>query len=178
MDFINNRQLAENKLILLYIIDRVGVPISNLQIAKIILENKYMNYFLLQEFLNELSNDGLLRAEIKENKTYYTITESGRQNLSYFPNLIPEGIKSSINDTIPEIKKRIKNETLITADFVQEGNEGFTVICKVNEDNFSLMDLRIAVGTKNDARTICNNWKKHSQAIYSEIINSLLKERD
>ena len=50
----NNRQLAENKLILLYIIDKLEIPVSNLQMTKIILENKIMNYFLLQQYLDEL----------------------------------------------------------------------------------------------------------------------------
>ncbi|HPD01451.1 MAG TPA: DUF4364 family protein, partial [Acetivibrio sp.] len=31
---------------------------------------------------------------------------------------------------------------------------------------------------KNDARRICENWKKNSQTIYSEIIESLLKDRN
>jgi len=32
-------------------------------------------------------------------------------------------------------------------------------------------------GNENDARRICENWKKHSQEIYSEIIESLIKDR-
>jgi len=39
MSIVSNKELAENKLILLYIIDKVNIPISNLQITKIILEN-------------------------------------------------------------------------------------------------------------------------------------------
>jgi len=54
MSIVSNKELAENKLILLYIIDKVNIPISNLQITKIILENKFMNYFMLQQLLNEL----------------------------------------------------------------------------------------------------------------------------
>ena len=50
--------------------------------------------------------------------------------------------------------------------------------CKVGEDNFPLMELNVTVGTRNDARTICDNWKKHSQDIYSEIINILTRQRD
>jgi len=38
MSIVSNKELAENKLILLYIIDKVNIPISNLQITKIILE--------------------------------------------------------------------------------------------------------------------------------------------
>jgi predicted transcriptional regulator len=178
MSLGSNRELAENKLILLYILDKISMSVSNLQLTKVILENKFMNYFLLQQFLNELSENNFLSAEIIHDKTYYTITPSGRQTLEYFTNLIPYGIKGRIDNTIIAIRKSIKNETLITADFTPESEKEFVVSCKVNEDDFSLIDLKITVGTKNDARTICENWKKYSQAIYSEIIDSLTKKRE
>lgn len=178
MSLGSSRELAENKLILLYIIDKINLPINNLQITKIILENRYMNYFLLQQFLKELCESGLLSPQEKEGKTFYTITNSGKQTLSYFVNLIPVGIKTRIDESFTSLKKRIKNETYITADYTPESENEFIVSCKVSEDKFSLIDLDIMVGTKSDARAICENWKKHSQKIYSEIIESLIKKRD
>jgi hypothetical protein len=46
----SNREKAQNKLILLYIIDTISIPVSNLQVTKLILDKKFMNYFLLQQF--------------------------------------------------------------------------------------------------------------------------------
>lgn len=174
----SNRELAENKLILLYIIKRVEIPISNLQITKLILENRFMNYFLLQQFLNELCDNGFLSQSSEGGKIFYSITEYGNQSLDYLINLIPAGIKRNIDNTINSIRKNIKNETLITADFIPESENKYVVYCKVHEDSFSLMDLKIAVGTKSDARTICNNWEKYSQEIYPEIIEILTRNRE
>lgn len=174
----NNKELAENKLILLYIIDKTGIPMSNLQITKLILENKFMNYFMLQQYLNDLYERKFLAAETVEGKIMYKITSTGRQTLNYFSHLIPAGIKTKMDNTFNDIRKNIRNETLITADFTPESEDKFIVTCKVGEDNFSLMEVDVTVGTKNDVRTICENWKKHSQAIYSEIIESLIKKRD
>lgn len=178
MSLGNNRELAQNKLILLYMINKIDMPVSNLQITKLILENKFMNYFLLQQFLDELCIDNLLACSLESGKTFYTITPAGKQTLGYFPSLIPAGIKARIDNTISAIRKNIKNETLITADFIPESENEYIVTCKVHEDDFALIDLKITVGTRNDARTICENWKKHSQAIYPEIIESLIKKRE
>lgn len=178
MGLWSNRELAESKLILLYIIDKLNVSISNLQITKLILENKFMNYFNLQQFLNELCDNNFLSYEISNDKTYYSITQNGKQTLSYFINLIPAGIKARIDNTAISLRRNIKDETYITADFIPESENEFIVSCKVREDNFSLIDLDILVGTRTDARMICDNWKKHSQSIYSEIIESLIKKRD
>ncbi|HEX3028152.1 MAG TPA: DUF4364 family protein [Clostridia bacterium] len=178
MNLGSTKELAENKLILLYVIDKLSLPVSNLQITKLILENKFMNYFLLQQFLNELCESNLLSYSEAEDKKFYKINDNGKQTLSYFINLIPFGIKNRIDNTINQIRKSIRNETLITADYTPESETEFVVSCKINEDNFSLVDLNVTVGTKNDALTICENWKKHSQAIYSEIIDILIKKRD
>lgn len=174
----SNRELAENKIILLYILDKMNMPVSNLQITKLILENKFMNYFLLQQFLNELCSSDLLTTRVVDNKTFYSITRGGKMTLSYFPSLIPAGIKGLIDNTINPIKQNIRNETLVTSDFTPESENEYIVNCKVHEDNFSLIDLKITVGTKGDARAICDNWQKYSQVIYAEIIESLTKKRE
>ena len=116
--------------------------------TKIILENNYMNYFLMQQFLNELCESNLLSAEIIDNKTSYLITGYGRQTLEYFIKLIPKGIKNRIDNTISSIRKNVRNETLITADFIPESENEYIASCSVHEDNFSLIDLKITVGTK------------------------------
>lgn len=174
----SNREKAQNKLILLYIIDTLGIPVSNLQVTKLILDKKFMNYFLLQQFLNELQESGLLSTEIMDDKTMYNITQSGKQTLEYFSSHIPRGMKDSIKNSLAAIKINIKNETHITSDFVPESENEFIVTCKVREDDFALMEIKVTTGTKKDSRLICSNWEKHSQEIYSEIIESLTKKRD
>lgn len=174
----SNKEVAENKLILLYLIDRIDIPISSLQIIKIIMENKLMNYFLLQQLLNELVEQKMLSIEEHDNKSFYRITQSGSNTLGYFRNMISYGIKKRIDETVSVIKSNIKNETNIKAEFVPESQNEFHVKLSVCEDLFSLIDMKLTVGTKKDARLICNNWENYSQFIYAEIIESLLKKRD
>lgn len=174
----SKKEIVENKLILLYLINKIKIPISNLQITKLILENKFMNYFLLQQFLSELIDNKFLITENSEGKQLLQITEAGIKTLEYFEERIPAGIKSNIDNTFAVIRKKMKNETLITADFMPVSESEFISTCKVGEDNFSLMELKVTVGTKKDARKICENWKKSSQEIYSEIIEILTKKRD
>ena len=47
-------ELAENKLLLLYIIKSIKYPISNTQLTDIVLENSFINYFMLQQYVSEL----------------------------------------------------------------------------------------------------------------------------
>ena len=174
----NNKETVENKLILLYIIDRLDIPVSNLQITKLVLEKRFMNYFLLQQHLNELQGGKFLNMETIDDRSLYKITDSGRKTLEYFTHLIPVGLKSRMDNTFLAIRKEIRSQTLILADYTPESENKFTVSCKVSEDDFSLLQLDVTVGTKSDARLVCENWKKHSQLIYAEIIDTLTKKRD
>lgn len=172
-----NRQLAENKMILLYIIEKINMPVSNLQITKLILESNFMNYFYLQQSLNELCEDKHLSRSTLNEKAYYTLTANGKQALEYFQGIIPGGIRSRIDSSIASLRKKIKNETRIVADFIPDSENQYVVNCRVHEDDFTLIDLKISVGTRHDAHTICSNWKDHTQEIYAEIIESLTRKR-
>lgn len=178
MNWGSNREVAEDKVLLLYLIDKIGIPVSNLQVTKIMLSNRFMNYFLLQKFLDDLSDDKCLESIINEEKVFYKLTDYGRQTMKFFENLIPVGIKKRIDETITEIKRNIKNETYITADYTPVSETEYIVECQVREDDFSLIDLKITVGSKGDARAICENWKKASQKMYAEIIDVLNKKRE
>ncbi|HOV27155.1 MAG TPA: DUF4364 family protein [Pseudobacteroides sp.] len=178
MYFEENQELAEKKLILLYVIDKINIPVSNTQITKIILENRFMNYFYFQQFLLDLCKQKLLQSKNTDGKVYYEITDKGRETLNYFVNLIPLGVKHRIDEASSSIRKKIKNETSVISDFSPENDNQFVVTCKINEDDFSLINLNITVGTKSDARKICDNFQTFPQEIYSEIIEILMKNRN
>jgi len=174
----STKEVAENKLIILYLINKLEIPLSNIQITRVILENRIMNYFLLQQFLNELLEGNFLEMYTQEGRPLYKITEAGRQSLSFFSEMVPLGIKAHFDGIYKSLRKNIRNETLINADFTPVNDNEFIANCKVGEDDFLLMEINVTVGTKTDAKEICSNWKAHSQEIYSEIINILTKKRD
>lgn len=202
----NSKEIVQNKLIILYIIHRLNMPVSNIHITKMILETRLMNYFVFQQCFNELCDGGLIVLEgskaaaagkgttdrgkntsaAADNRPVsnkgrfgqYILSETGQSTLQYFMNLIPPGIKKQLDKASSSVRKKIREETLVTADYIPESEDKFTVACSIREEDFTLIDLNVAVGTKKDARSICENWKRHSSEIYAEIIESLTKNRE
>ncbi|HHV60547.1 MAG TPA: DUF4364 family protein [Clostridiaceae bacterium] len=172
-----NREAAENKIILLYTVEKANMPISNLQITKILMENRMMNYFVLQHFLTDLCENGHLQTEKKDNQTFYSITDSGKKLLSYFLNIVPAGFKKTIDEAIYSFRRSKKYETAIKAEYTAKSENDFIVKLSICEGDFSLIELNIAVGSRDNAREICSRWKSNPQEIYSEIIETLTKER-
>jgi len=169
--------IAEKKILILYFFKVIDMPVGSMQFARIMQENRLMNYFYMQQYLSELIEEKLVTAEKKDGISYYTITEKGSEVLDMFESILPAGLKKLIKDSTAEIRNKIRTETMITADYIPEG-DGYTVLCKIRENDFSLMEVKIAAGTKEDARNICKNWTSFPQEIYLEILDTMIRNRE
>ena len=85
----NSAELAENKLLVLYVIKSLRQPISKTQLTEIILENNFINYFTLQQYISELETAEFVEYIEKNNKKLITITTKGENVLSIMNSLLP-----------------------------------------------------------------------------------------
>lgn len=85
----DNKTLAESKLIILYILNKVNKPIENEALLKLILSITDMNYFYFQQFLLDLLNTNFISCIKEENESIYTITPAGKEVLELTKNIIP-----------------------------------------------------------------------------------------
>ncbi len=176
---LESRERAENKVLLLYFFSRVKIPVSNMQLTRIMLENRYMNYFLLQQGIHEMQQDKLIVTETRENIDYYSLSPQGGQMLEMFADLLPLGLRNRLDQNIDVIRSVIRLETSIIAEYTLENENEYEVKCRIVEDFNPLIDIRLSVGSREDARSICNNWKTHAKEIYPEVIAALLgKEKE
>lgn len=174
----NTRALAENKLIILYLIEKIEVPLSNSEIIQFAQEKNLMDYFSVQQYLAELVESGLLDMTTENNSTRYTITSAGEDTLNYFIKHISNYTKTVINNYAKENSKRIRAEYAVTANYFQEMNNEYTVKCGVydSDGTTSLMEISVNVATKDQARIICRNWKNNAADLYGEIMLRLATE--
>ena len=172
-------QSPENKLLLLYLIEKMDLPLSRSQITDYIREDDFMDYYTLQQSLADMVDGGYLDVTKDNNNTIYTITDEGLQTLEYFEEHIPITIRSKINQYIKDNRKDIKRAFENTATFFPNAeNDEFVVKCGVYEDGRVLMELSISVDTRDQARIIQNNWKANAKTLYGDIIGILAKAQN
>lgn len=165
---------AENKLLLLYLIDKMDIPLSNTQISQFALEENYMNYFTLQQSLSEMVESGYLDKTQDNNNTRYTATDEGITTLEYFEKHIPIDIRNKINQYVLDNRSTIKKDFEITANyFYDHPNNEFIVKCGIYEDDSMLMEINVSVVNRNQAKLICNNWKQNVNKLYGSILSEL-----
>lgn len=171
---------VENKLLLLYLIEKMDLPLSRGQITEYVRQAEYMDYYTLQQTLAEMVEGGYLENTQENtqdtNTTRYTITEEGQTTLEYFEKHIPVPIRTKINNYVRDNRRIIKKDYENTATyFPNVENDEFMVKCGVYEDERVLMELFISVDTRDQAKLIQSNWKANANILYGRIIETLAK---
>ena len=174
----NSAELAENKLLVLYVIKSLRQPISKTQLTEIILENNFINYFTLQQYISELDTAEFVEYIEKNNKILITITSKGENVLSIFNDRISPIKRDIIDNYISKTIDNIKKELTIHSDYTIEKNNSFVVDLKALEDETLLIDLKISVPTKKQATSLCNRWKENPSDIYTKIVQVLFSEEN
>lgn len=165
---------VEIKLLLLYLIDKMELPLSRSQITEFVRESDLMDYYTLQETLAELSESGFLDFTQDNNNTRYTITGEGQTMLEYFERHIPKHVRDIINVYVQDNHRSIKRDYENTATYFPNAeNDEFVVKCGVYEDERTLMEISISVDTRDQAKLIQNNWKTNAKNLYGKIIEVL-----
>lgn len=163
------------KLIILFMLDKVDFPLTNAQLSDFLLEREYTNYFNIQQAISELSEAELITEESIRNSTHYRITTLGRETLEFFNNKISDAIKEDILQFYAKNRYSLRDEVSNIADYMPLKNGEYSVTCQVKEKDVSIINLTVIVPTLEEATAICNNWKEKSQAVYSYVLQTLLK---
>lgn len=168
--------LAENKLILLYIINKIKMPVSNNQITEIILENNFINYFTLQQYLSELVSSKFLHNTDEEGTQRLKITEKGSKVLDLFGSRISQNKLDVANSYLTAHREKIKKETTVHADYTIDDKNNFIVNLNATENGSILINIKLSVGSNKQARELCNKWNSDSSKLYDKIVKMLVNE--
>lgn len=164
-----------NKLIALYLLSEIKIPLSLSQITQIVLERGYTDYFSMQQYLNELVEAKLIIKSKENNISYFNISEKGLETLEFFSSRIPSSIRSELDQFISTNWRKLKTELDVFAEYIPSKEHEYIVHCKVIENNSILIDFKVNVASKKQAISMCTNWKENASTLYSDILNILSK---
>ena len=171
----DNDTLAENKTLILYVLDKIGKPVSNTALLKLITGINNMNYFYFQQFLLDLLETKYIVSYQENKETIYELTDDGKQALNLVKDLIPGYLKFKVDNNFKKDLRQIEDELSITADFTPNGENDFTVKCQIIENNKTIFEVQTFATSVEQAQTIVDNWLKNSDSIYPKILDTLIK---
>ncbi len=171
-----NHDLSMNKLIILYMLKKVELPLTNTQLSQFVIDKGYTDYFSFQEYLHQLIETDLIRTITTSKSTSYEITSEGLTTVDYFHTRISESIKEEIDKHLDENKYDIKLKLEISSEYIPEKDGDYLVRLVAKENKKTLIDLTINVFDKNYAIKICEQWKDQSHVLYKTMLSTLLSD--
>lgn len=175
----DNETLAENKALILYLLNKVNKPLENTDFYRLVLSFQNMNYFYFQQFLLDLMENKYILKGISDNNTIvYELTAEGKEAVSLVQDLIPGFIRFQIDNNFKEDLHVIENERSVTAEFIPKSENSYTVICKIIENGNTIFEIKTFAGSREYAQKIVDNWKNNAQTLYPSLLELLISYKD
>lgn len=169
----DNETLAEGKVIILYILNKLPNPISNEGLYKLVLSINDMNYFYFQQFLLDLTNNKYIEYFNNGIHTIYQITTLGKNVLELTEDILPGILKLQIDTELTTAK----TESAVIAEFTPRSENNYVVTCKILENNECCFELKATAPSREQAKKIVSNWENNSNEIYRKILSLLTQDQ-
>ena len=171
----NESKIFDSKIIVLYILDIAGKPLSIDQIVKFCEEFDDITYFDICSYIDSLKTSNYIDENLEENTMIYSLNDLGRATLKELLELIPgvnlHNIKKMINKNITKVKTDFSIDTTI----LPIKDDEYKVSCYIKDGNDEMVNITIYAGTKAQARNISKNWNENAEEIYTKLLDLMTK---
>ena len=175
---IPNNKLADNKLLILYILQKINHPVSYKELLELIISISDINYFDFQQFLQDLLDDRFILKYIQNDDEIIELTDDGRNALDLTIDMLPGIIKLKVDSRFKEEYSKIKDELSVYAKYTPITETNFTVVCKIIENSQTIFNVETFAASREQAKEIVNNWNKNAEKIYPNILKILTENKE
>ncbi len=168
--------LAENKILILYILNKVAKSISNDSLLNLVLAVTDMNYFYFQQFLLDLLENGYIISYNTDNSVLYEITDFGKETLALTQDIIPGIIKLRVDSNFKDELVSFEDKHSVIAEYTPRSEDNYTVTCKIVDNNDIIFEVKTFAGSREKAKDIVDNWNSNADKMYTDILNILTKK--
>ena len=166
--------LAENKVLILYLLNKLPDGIKNDNLYKIVSSANNMNYFYFQELLTDLIKSNFVGSFTKDEDTIVKITSDGQNTLTLTKSLLSGIVKLKADTIFKKEISSIAEQSSIITEYIPTDEKNYTVKCKIVEKNETIFEVSTFAGSRERAKQISDNWKNNANNIYPKILKLLL----
>lgn len=167
--------IAQNKLLILYLLNSINIQLSELQILRIVTEKGWLNYFDMKECMFELSESRLIDLRETPNGNFYVISKLGKSTLSYLEKELRSSVRKEIYEYCDENREDLRLETELYADYIKIDEDEYKVMLKVLENQVPVFEINLVTYSKSSAQEFINKWRKVAPTIYKSTYFTLSK---
>ena len=169
----DSETLAENKVLILYVLSNVTKPITSDALYSIITSAIDLNYFYFRQFLLDLLEVKYIACYKKETNDVYVITDAGRNTLNLTLDILPGIIKLKIDTNFKTNLEFFDNKESVIAEYTPKSENEYEIECKIVENG----EIKTYAYSREQAQKIVDNWKNNASTLYPKLLNMLTDQK-
>jgi hypothetical protein len=174
LDFdLQKDTLAENKVLILYILSKIGRPVLHNELLDLVISISDMNYFLFEQNLLELLDDNYAEKQNQDDEEMIKMTEEGKEALKLAIDLLPGINKLKVDSRFKESYDMVQENNSYFAKYIKQEDGTYQIICKIVENSKTSFEIKLTTGTIEQAKKIVDGWNKNAVDIYPQILDLL-----
>lgn len=174
----NATTLAENKVLILYLLNLIHGEVRQDDLFKIITSINNINYFYFKQLLTDLIDSNLVGTYTKEKECMIKITSEGKNAYILTKDVLPGIMKLKADNIFAKEFSTIEEESSVIAEFIPKNENEYIIKCKIVENNETIFEVKTFAGSRDRAKRIVDNWKQNATTIYPQILNLLLENNE
>lgn len=172
--FENSEQYTANKILILFILDKLGIRMTDNALNAVLLGPGLVNYFTIQECREDLVAKGCILRELDSNGcVLFSVTQKGREKLNQMKYMLSGGLGARYEAYIEENRDALERAMCVNADCFEDSDGNAYVRCYVREGTNCIVDVKLPIANKNDGALICEAWKKNTSNIYIQLMKTV-----
>ena len=167
---------TQSKLILLFVFDKMEVPISeNTIIDMCCSTNTWINQLECRPMLMQLIEAGFLyKISGSHSETLYTITPDGRLCLAHFFIRIPSTLREQVSEFIKTNRTKYRRRQEYVTDYYKNADNSYTVLLKIVEPSQPALEIKMTVPSRHSAKWINKQWEEKAAQVYATLYDMLV----
>lgn len=161
---------TRNKLVLLFILDKMEIPLLENTIVDVCQKNNWIDLFYCKTALEQLleSNFVCKLKSAGNSEPYYNITAEGRVCLAHFFIKIPSSLRENISTYIRANRMSFRRTQEYVSTYEKQGDGSYVVRLKIIENLTPVYEVNLVVPNRNIAKYIDKNWGAKAPKAYQQ----------
>lgn len=168
-------EFTVNKLILLFVFDKMDVPITEPTIIEMCTSrNLWLTYMDCKQAMAQLLDTEFIYESTHDRNSYYSITPDGRTCLGMFYMQIPAALRGEIAEYVKENRLVFRRKQEYAGTYYKNADGTHTVVLKIVDPVQTTLEIKLNVANRHTAKSVYEKWKDKAATVYSALHEALI----
>lgn len=167
--------MLDVKVLILFVMARVGYPVTNQQIYELCYQDDCLSYFDVCTAIPQLVESGHLK-ELENEQ--YEITEKGRADGALTEDSVAYTVRCRAENAVARFNRQVRRSSFVRTQVLPRENGECSVILSLDDEMGNLMTLTLMAPNQRQAVRLGKFFEKKGELIYNMTMAELLDTED